>query len=118
MIYAMPVLSLLWLFFFADAEVARFDYLVIGAAAIITANLLINFEAEIRWGFRALLLALGTFGAVVYLRDGVFKFLGVDPWRWTGGGYFESITSGLRRHPLVGGLRSMLAERHDAAYRQ
>ena len=48
MIYAAPVLSLLWLFFFADAGVARFDYLVIGAAAIITANLLINFEAEIR----------------------------------------------------------------------
>ena len=79
MIYAAPVLSLLWLFFFADAVVARLDYLVVGAAAIVTANLLINFEAEIRWGFRTLLLALGIFGSVVYLRDGVFRFLGDGP---------------------------------------
>ncbi len=90
--YSIPIMSLLWLFAFSLAEVARFDYLVIGAAAIITANILINFEAEIRWGFKALLLALGTCGAVVYLRDGVFELLGVVKWNWTGSGYFESLT--------------------------
>ena len=89
--YATPVLSLIWLFSLGQANVTRVDYLVIGAAAIITANLLINFEAEIRWGFKALLLGLGTCGAVVYLRDGVFEFIGIDRWNWTAGGYFESI---------------------------
>ena len=47
--YATPVLSLIWLFSLGQANVTRVDYLVIGAAAIITANLLINFEAEIRY---------------------------------------------------------------------
>ena len=46
--FAIPVMSLLWLYLIADACVARWDYLVIGAAAIVTANLLINFEGEIR----------------------------------------------------------------------
>ena len=43
-------------------------------------------------GFKALILALGICGAIVYLRDGVFSFLGVDKWQWAGSGYFESIT--------------------------
>ena len=92
MAYAIPVLSLLWLFVFSRAEVPRPDYLIMGAAAIITANLLINSEAEIRSGFKALLLALGTCGAIVYLRDGVFESLNVEQWHWTESGYFESIT--------------------------
>ena len=75
-----PIISLCWLFWIAQAEVARWDYLIIGTAAVITANLLINFEAEIRWGFKALLLALGTCGATVYLRDDVFAFLGLSQW--------------------------------------
>ena len=90
--YAIPVLSLIWLAISSQISVARVDYLVIGAAAIITANLLINFEAEIRWGFKALILALLTFGAFVYLRDGIFVHFGIDGWVWRGGGYFESIT--------------------------
>ena len=63
-----------------------------GTAAIITANLAMNFEAEIRWGFRALVLALIACGAIVYLRDDVFTPLGIEPWSWTAGGCFESIT--------------------------
>ena len=90
--YAIPIFSLIWLFLFSQVNVARVDFLVIGATTIITTNLLINFEAEIRWGFKALILALGTCGAVVYLRDGMFESLGVDKWHWTAGGYFESIT--------------------------
>ena len=43
-------------------------------------------------GVKALILALGICGAIVYLRDGVFSFLGVDKWQWAGSGYFESIT--------------------------
>ena len=90
--YTTPIFALVWLLLFSEANVVRVDYLVIGAAAIITANLLINFEAEIRWGFKALILSLGVCGAVVYLRDGVFDFRGVDQWNWAGSGYFESIT--------------------------
>ena len=45
--------------------VVQGDYLIIGTAALITANLLIGFEAEIRWGFKSLILSLG---ALRYLR--------------------------------------------------
>ena len=82
----------MWLGLFSHIGVARVDYLVIGAAAIIVSNLLINFEAEIRWGFKALILALLISGTVVYLREGVFVHFGVESWWWKGGGYFESIT--------------------------
>ena len=46
--FAIPLLSLLWLFWIAQVSVARFDLLLIGTVAIITANLLLNFEAEIK----------------------------------------------------------------------
>lgn len=50
--YAIPVLSLVFLFFFEQADITRVDYLILGATSIIVANLLINFEAEIRWSLR------------------------------------------------------------------
>ena len=65
--YAIPILSLIWLWIFSEINVLRPDYLLIGAAAIVTANLLINFDTEIRWRFKALILALGTYGPTVYL---------------------------------------------------
>ena len=79
--YATPIFSLIWLFLFATVE-ARVDYLVIGAAAIISANLLINFEAEVRFGFKALILALWGCGAFVYMRDGFLQYLPIDGWLW------------------------------------
>lgn len=85
------VLSLIWLFVFSQAEVTRWDYLVIGAAAIITANLLINFEAEIRIGFKAMILALVGCGAIVYLRSDAFSYFSIE-WGWVENGYFESAT--------------------------
>ena len=89
--YAIPILSLIWLWIFSEINVLRPDYLIIGAAAIVTANLLINFDTEIRWEFKALILALGTYGAAVYLRHEIFEDLGIADWSWTGSGYFESI---------------------------
>ena len=50
--YVIPILSLMWLGLFSHIGVARVDYLVIGAAAIIVSNLFINFEVEIRWGLQ------------------------------------------------------------------
>ena len=40
--YGTPVLSLVWLYWIAETQVARWDYLLIGAAVIIAANLLIQ----------------------------------------------------------------------------
>ena len=90
--YGIPILSLLWLWIFSEISVIRADYLVIGSVAVITANLLINFDAEIRFGFKSLLLALGTCGAIVYLRDSVFSnMFNISIWNWAGSGYFEAI---------------------------
>ncbi len=91
--YAIPVLSLVFLFFFEQADITRVDYLILGATSIIVANLLINFEAEIRWSFEALILALGGCGTIVYLREDIFAdWLGIAGWSWSGDGYFGSIS--------------------------
>ena len=89
--YAIPILSLLFLFFFERADITRVDYLILGATAIIVANLLINFEAEVRWSFEALILALGGCGMVVYFRSDLLELLNIPSWNWSGDGYFGSI---------------------------
>ena len=86
-----PVFSLLWLFLFFQVAPERPDYLVIGAVGIITVNLLINSEAEIRFGFKALLLGLWACGAFVYLRDDVLQFLPFGEWQWPGETYFGAL---------------------------
>ena len=83
--YTTPLFSLMWLFLFSQVNVARVDYLVIGTAAIIIGNLLINFEAEVRFGFRALIIALWACGAFVYLRDDLLKMLPFASWVWPKG---------------------------------
>ncbi len=80
--YGTPIFSLFWLFLFAEVDISRVDYLIIGTAAIISANLLINFEAEVRFGFKALILALWGCGAFVYLRDDFLHLLPFDGWLW------------------------------------
>ncbi len=82
--YSTPALTLLWLFLFWNIEVERPGLLIIGTAAIVTANLLINFEAEIRFGFKALILSLWGCGAFVYLRDDILRTLPVG-WEWPKG---------------------------------
>lgn len=82
MLYVTPVVALFWLFVFSQVNVARLDFLIIGAAVVIIANLLINFEAEIRFGFKSLVLALWGCGAFVYLRDDVLHYLPFDDWLW------------------------------------
>ena len=44
--YATPIFSLGWLAVFSQIDVARFDYLIIGAAAIVIANLLIVLKPQ------------------------------------------------------------------------
>lgn len=43
--YLRPSLSLVWLGFFATVNVVRTDWLIIGAAAAVTSNILINFRS-------------------------------------------------------------------------
>ena len=82
MLYVTPVVALFWLLVFSQVNVARLDFLIIGAAVVITANLLINFEAEIRFGFKSLVLALWAGGAFVYLRDDFLHLLPFGNWLW------------------------------------
>ena len=89
--YAIPILALVALFLFNQADISRVDYLILGATAIIVANMLINFEAEVRWNFEALILALGGCGTIVYFRADIFDWLGVPNWTWSGDGYFGSV---------------------------
>ena len=101
-IYGTPVLSLFWLFLLSlatapiliaifDFNIVRPDYLVIGLISIVVANLLINFEAEVRFGFKALILSMWAFGAFVYLRDDLLNLLPFETWLWPGDTYPEAL---------------------------
>ena len=77
-----PILTLLWLLALSltvvngerliDEISVAGDYLIIGVVAIIIANLLLIFEAEIRWGFKALMIALGAVEPLCF-RSSLFK---------------------------------------------
>ena len=82
-----PILSLLWLLPFSFV-VVQGDYLIIGMTALIAANLLIGFEAEIRWGFKALILSLVACGTLVYIREDFYAFLGIGESAWVSNNYF------------------------------
>ena len=93
-----PILTLLWLLLLASlvnldvwGQDVRGDLLIVGIAAIMTAILLINFEAGIRWGFKALLIGLGTFGAAVYLRDGTLLYFGIGTEHWVTNDYLGAV---------------------------
>ena len=77
--YTIPVFSLIWLAIFAKIRVASVPYLLIGAAAIISTNLLINFEAERLAGFKALVISLWACGTWAYVRDDFYS-----GWGWLG----------------------------------
>ena len=53
--YVVPVFSLVWLYWIAGVDVARWDYLILGMVLIVAANLLMHFEADVRravWALR------------------------------------------------------------------
>ena len=89
--YATRIFSLVWLFLFSHVAPEGLDYLVAGAVGIIMVDPLINFEAEIRFGFKALLLALWACGAFVYLRDDILQYLPFGEWAWPGETYFGAL---------------------------
>ena len=90
--YLTPCLTLAWLVLLGfGPQVSRWDFLIMGASAIIVSNLIINFEAEMRRGFKALIMALWVCGTMVYLRDKLYAALHFDQWTWDGSGYFEAV---------------------------
>ena len=89
--YAIPILAMLFLLTSEEAQITRVNYLILGTTAIIVANLLIHFEAEVRWSFEALILALGGCGTLVYFRDELLILMGIPRWNWSNDGYFASI---------------------------
>ncbi len=56
--YTVPIFSLLWLAIFSRISVARVDYLLIGAAAIVAANVLIYFEPNVLQAGKVWLLTI------------------------------------------------------------
>ena len=93
--YARPLFAIVLLVLFAEVgadvtgvELSRVDYFVIGAAGIVSVNILISFEAERLVGFKALVLSLWICGMLVYLRDTVEN---VWTWRVAEAGYFEAL---------------------------
>ena len=86
----LPVLALAWLLFIG-IEVANPGYLFVAATLIVTFGLM-SVEAEIRLGFKAMIIGLASIGVVIFIREEVFAFLGVSSWDWGDSGYFESIT--------------------------
>ncbi len=92
--YTTPIFALVWLALFSQLQIAHVDFLVVGTILIITANLLINFDAEVRWSFEVLILGLVGCGIVVYFREDVFQLFGIPHWSWVGDGYFASVALG------------------------
>ena len=84
--YATPLLGLAWLYSFWNISIQQPDYLTIGAAAIISANLLLNLEAERLIGFKALVIALWACGTTVYLRG-----ISQSQWIAIGSDYFAAL---------------------------
>lgn len=118
-----PVAALAVLWFFGQVDVAHNDYLVIGAAAIVIGNLIINFDAEeqrrsgFRWlGFKSLILSLWFFGAFVYLRDPVAEVMGwKSAWLWQGAEFFPALALSATVFTLILSFRvARLVERTTA----
>ena len=91
MSYFTPIFALIFLALVDRVGDVEISFLIMGAAAIITSNLLISFEAEIRWGLKSLLISLWLFGTIAYLRDDISQAVGVSEWYWQAGGYFQAI---------------------------
>ena len=69
-VFATPLVVLIWLWAFSTLDVSHVDYLVIGAMGIVASNLLLNVKASERIAYKALVACLWLFGAITYFSDG------------------------------------------------
>ncbi len=76
--YLTPIVTLVWLGLASLIDIPHFDWLVIGAVAIIVANLLLNFKADDRLAYKTLVVALWVFGAIIYLTDGYQQIISLE----------------------------------------
>ena len=67
--YCTPILTLTWLFGLGRANVARPDYLIIGAMTIIGANILINTQGSNKLRYTGPIIALWITVIAVYIAD-------------------------------------------------
>ncbi len=65
--YVTPLVSLVWLGLASLINIPHFDWLVIGASAIIIANILLNLKADTRHAYTALAITLWLSSAIIYL---------------------------------------------------
>ncbi|MCY4328274.1 MAG: hypothetical protein OXC53_11930, partial [Rhodobacteraceae bacterium] len=90
--YATPVLALIWLSLATEITIPHPSLLVIGTAAILAANVLLQTDPEsriagtARLGFRALVVALWSCGAITLTRDDWFL---PDALKWSGSSWWE-----------------------------
>ena len=92
--YFQPVLSLGLLAMFptlswlpaVEINLVRIDYLIMGTAAIVAVNILINFKGESYFRFPWLIISLWTCGWFVLIRDSYFQSSRLDKrWLWESG---------------------------------
>lgn len=82
--YFTPLLALLLLWRFGSIDVVHFDYFLMGALVIASANIVINTSADdrhhsVHLSFRGLIFAAWAAGAFVYSRD---RFLDIETLAW------------------------------------
>lgn len=83
--YATPLLALLWLSLFTSIDkITDPDLVVLGAGAILAANILLQVQPELetskrrRIGFPSLVIGLWMCGAAVHFRDKIYRALNID----------------------------------------
>ena len=71
--FGTPLFTLVWLLLvpYYTIDLIHPDLLIIGSAAIIAANALVNFEASILSAYKALIIALWISGTVIYFFPGI-----------------------------------------------
>ena len=121
--YLTPVLALGWLFLGSRAGwvdvTVNLDKFIIGTSAIICGNVLINFRAEIRYGFRSLIFALWGCGTFVYFRDELAEQVAMQDWLWPPGEYFTAVGLAATVFTLILSFRAarLVARTHDETNR-
>lgn len=99
--YLMPIFSLMWLILLSwlkviDVKVPPLEPFLIGAAAILTANLMAAFSVDRSLAFKGLILSLWCFGGWVYVRAGTPGY----------GLYYESVVATVTVYVLLLSFRT------------
>ncbi len=94
MYYLTPVFAIAWLWWQSDIQIARLDFVAIGATAILSGNLLLRMNPDrtrggSRYSFISLTLSLWLFGTIIFFRDSTSA---TSPILWTGGEFWGALS--------------------------